>query len=84
MGAVSSITFAMKTNQAVITDDQRARRLATESSHARTQITPHLLTWLLFWSWLGDSDAEAVISENTAMSLPLAKHFARVYHMALE
>jgi len=84
MGEVSSIAFAMKTNQAVITDDQRARRLATESGHARTQTTPHLLAWLLFSNRLGDSDAEAVISENTAMSLPLAKHFERVYHLALE
>ena len=83
-GELSSIAFAMKTNQAVITDDQRARRLATESGHARTQTTHHLLAWLIFTNRLGDSDVDVVISENTAMGLPLATHFQKAYHMALQ
>lgn len=83
-GELSSIAFAMKTNQAVITDDQRARRLATESGHARTQTTPHLLAWLIFTNRLGDSDVSVVMSDNTAMGLPLATHFQKAYLMALQ
>lgn len=83
-GELSSIAFAMKTNQAVITDDQRARKLATASGHTRTQTTPHLLAWLLFTNRLGDSDVSVVISDNKAMGLPLAKHFHDAYELALQ
>src|SRR5450830_1779393 len=40
-GELSSIAFAMRIQQAVITDDQKARKLATNARHALTQTTPH-------------------------------------------
>lgn len=83
-GELSSIAFAMKTNQAVITDDQRARKLATESGHVRTQTTPHLLAWLIFTNRLGDSDVSVVMSDNKTMGLPLGKHFQNAYELALK
>lgn len=83
-GELSSIAFAMKTNQAVITDDQRARKLAIESGHARTQTTPHLLAWLIFTNRLGDSDVSVVKSDNKKMGLPLSKHFQDAYEIALQ
>ena len=41
-GELSSIAFAMKIRQAVITDDMKAHKLAVEAGHALTQTTPHL------------------------------------------
>jgi predicted nucleic acid-binding protein len=41
-GEISSIAFAMKFRQAVLTDDQKARRLASNAGHNMVQTTPHL------------------------------------------
>lgn len=39
-GELSSIAFAMKIGQAVITDDMKARKLAEDSGHVHIQTTP--------------------------------------------
>ncbi len=73
----------MKVGQAVITDDQKARKLAEASGHALTQTTPHLFSWLIFTGRLGDSEKEIVINEHVAMGRPLAPHFREAYELAL-
>ncbi len=83
-GELSSIAFAMKIGQAVITDDMKARKLAKDSGHGYVQTTPHLFSWLIFKGRLGDSDKETVIAQNQAMNLPLAPHFEKAYEMALQ
>lgn len=83
-GELSSIAFAMKIGQAVITDDMKARRLAEDSGHALTQTTPHLFSWLIFNGRLGDSDKATVIAQHEAMGRPLAPHFETAYEMALQ
>ena len=83
-GELSSIAFAMKIGQAVITDDKKARRLAEDSGHALTQTTPHLFAWLIFKGRLGDSDRSTVITQHQAMDRPLAPHFETAYAMALQ
>ena len=83
-GELSSIAFAMKIGQAVITDDKKARKLADDSGHALTQTTPHLFSWLIFNGRLGDSDRGAVIAQHEAMERPLAPHFEAAYDMALQ
>jgi hypothetical protein len=83
-GELSSIAFAMKIGQAVITDDMKARKLADDSGHALTQTTPHLFSWLLFKGRLGDSDKDTVIEQHVAMERPLAPHFQAAYEMALQ
>ena len=83
-GELSSIAFAMKIGQAVITDDMKARKLAEDSGHALTQTTPHLFSWLIFKGRLGDSDKDTVISQHQAMERPLAPHFETAYEMALQ
>lgn len=82
-GELSSIAFAMKTNQAVMTDDQKARKLATEVGHACVQTTPHLFAWLLFTGKLVDGDKVDVIKQNTEMGQTLRPHFEDAYLMAL-
>lgn len=81
-GELSSIAFAMKIGHAVITDDQKARKLAEDSGHALTQTTPHLFAWLIFRGRLGDSDHATVQAQHLAMEGPLAPHFDRAYEMA--
>lgn len=83
-GELSSIAFAMKIGQAVITDDMKARALATASGHALTQTTAHLFSWLIFNGRLGDSDKADVIAQHEAMGRPLTPHFDRAYEMALQ
>jgi hypothetical protein len=83
-GELSSIAFAMKIGQAVITDDKKARKLAEDSGHALTQTTPHLFSWLIFKGRLGDSDKGTVIAQHEAMERPLALHFEKAYEMALQ
>lgn len=82
-GELSSIAFAMKIGQAVITDDVGARELATDSGHRLAQTTPHLFSWLIFNGRLGDSDKATVVDEHKAMGRHLAPHLERAYEMAL-
>lgn len=83
-GELSSIAFAMKIGQAVITDDMKARKLAEDSGHVHIQTTPHLFSWLIFKGRLGDSDKGTVIAQHRAMDRPLAPHFEKAYEMALQ
>lgn len=84
-GGLSSIAFAMKIRQAIITDDKKARKLAETSGHAAlTQTTPHLFAWLIFKGYLGDADRATIIAQHQAMERPLAPHFETAYSMALK
>jgi hypothetical protein len=83
-GELSSIAFAMKIRQAVITDDQKARKLASEAGHELVQTTPHLFSWLIFTGRLGDSDKSLVIGQHKKFGQSLTPHFERAYTMALE
>ena len=83
-GELSSIAFAMKIGQAVITDDRKARKLAEDSGHPLAQTTPHLFSWLIFKGRLGDSDKATVIEQHRSMDRPLAPHFETAYEMALQ
>ena len=83
-GELSSIAFAMKIGQAVITDDMKARKLAEDSGHSMTQTTPQLFSWLIFKGRLGDSDKSTVIEQHKEMDRPLAPHFESAYETALQ
>ena len=83
-GELSSVAFAMKIGQAVMTDDQKARRLAESSGHNLTQTTPHLHSWLIFTGRLTDADHALVISQHKAMARPLEPHLRRAYELALQ
>lgn len=83
-GELSSIVFAKKTQQAFMTDDQKARKLAqTELATDRVQTTPHLFGWLFFEQRLTDSDKNEIINQHNKFNRPLAKHFETTYLEAL-
>ena len=84
-GELSSIAFAKKTNQAFITDDMGARSLASEAGTLLSvQTTPHLVGWLFFANFLGDSDLKSVTDEHKKYKRPLAKYFCEMYNIALD
>jgi hypothetical protein len=83
-GELSSVAFAMKIGQAVMTDDQKARRLAELSGHSLTQTTPHLHSWLIFTGRLTDADHALVINQHKAVARPLEPHLRRAYELALQ
>lgn len=81
-GELSSIAFAMRIRQALITDDRKAAKLARESGHGLTQTTPHLLAWLEFNGALSDPDKLAVIAQHTGLNGSLAGPFKDALEMA--
>lgn len=84
-GELTSIAFAKKTRQAFLTDDQKARKLASEVMECnRVQTIPHLLGWLLFVNYLNDNDMHNIINEHKQLERPLEKYFLEVYEMVLE
>jgi len=83
-GELSCIAFAMKTRQAVLTDDQKARKL-THDVHPcpGAQTTPHLLGWLFYGNRLMDSEKDQIVCEHREMGRPLAGPFEDIYIEAL-
>jgi len=81
-GELSTIAFAMKYQQAVFTDDQRAGKLASAERQV-APTTPHLFSWLIFTRVLLDADKEIVISEHKAVERPLGKQLEAAYELAL-
>jgi hypothetical protein len=84
-GELSSMVFANKTGQAFLTDDQKARCLAsTYMELNKVQTTPQLFGWLFYISVLSDSDKAEIIIEHKKMDRPLEKYFNDIYMWALE
>ncbi len=84
-GELASIVFAKKTRQAFLTDDGGARNLAEEVMHQKlVQTTAHLLGWLFFANFLGDSDYNIIVNEHIEQNGNLEKHFQIMYHRALD
>ena len=84
-GELSSMVFARRTQQAFITDDQSARKLASNCiPNDRVQTTPQLFGWLIYSGILGDSDKDVVIREHVFFGRPLEKYFNQIYIKALE
>ena len=83
-GELSSIVFAKKTRQAFLTDDQKARKLATLLLDADDiQTTPHLFGWLFFDSALTDADKDVVIAQHVSADGKLTPYFNAMYQEAL-
>lgn len=84
-GELSSVAFAKRHRQAFMTDDRKAKRLASEVCDDRmVQTTPHLLGWLFYTARLLDPDLLHIIQEHEDVNRPLAKYFREMYHRALE
>jgi hypothetical protein len=80
VGELSVLVFAAKTQQAILTDDKGAQKLARSHQQAEAiQSTPHLVAWLYFGSLLGDGDVAQVKTELAALSRNLDPHFDNFY-----
>jgi hypothetical protein len=75
-GELSVIIFARKTRQAVLTDDNRAQKLARqELGVSLVQSTPHLFAWLYFNSHLNDADKDQIVADLKSLGRSLQPHF---------
>ena len=85
-GELSSMVLAKKIGAAVLTDDQKGRRLAESylGGVERVQTTPHLFGWLVFDGRLVDSDKDVVVHEHSQLGRPLAPYFETIFMKALE
>ena len=80
IGELSSIAFARKINQSFMTDDQGARKLASEIiGSSRVQTTPHLLGWLFYKRVLIDSDIKVIIKEHEDNNRTLRRFLEEAY-----
>lgn len=83
-GELASIAYAKKTNQAFLTDDQRARKLAEEIlTHQKVQTTAHLLGWLFFEYCLNDVDIGIIIQQHKKYKGKLEPYFKTMHDRAL-
>ena len=83
VGELSVLVFAGKTQQAILTDDKGAQKLARSHLQTRAvQSTPHLVGWLYFESFLGDGDVAQVKSELATLSRNLDPHFDNFFREA--
>jgi predicted nucleic acid-binding protein len=83
-GELSSIAFAKRTNQAFLTDDQGARKLASQVMEiSRVQTTPHLLGWLFYIRRISDIDKDSIVSQHEYFNRPLKKYFEEIYSQVL-
>jgi hypothetical protein len=83
-GEISSIVFAKKSQQAFMTDDKKAAKLArTIMSGDKVQSIPHLLAWLYFLGRLQDSDKGTIVAELDSLNRSLQPHIDNAYQEAL-
>jgi hypothetical protein len=79
-GELSSMVFAKRTAQALMTDDGKAMKLAsTIMTNDFIQSTPHLVGWLYFQGKLQDSDKDKIVSELQQFNRNLQPHLDRAY-----
>jgi len=84
-GELSAIAFARRTDQAFLTDDQKARRLAeTALPSDRVQTVPHLAGWLLYEGYIADSEFDQLVTEHESFARPLKPHFQRARVLSLQ
>lgn len=84
IGELSSIAFARKVSISFLTDDQKARKLATEILGGKyVQTTPLVLGWLFYNNLLSDADIEGIIQSHKEYFRPLEKYFREVYDESL-
>lgn len=85
-GEIAAVALALKMRSALLTDDQRARRLAPGVGVQVVQTTPHLLGWLHYEGEIGDGDVSTIIAEHESRIPPdrgpLSSYFKAVWYEA--
>lgn len=83
-GELSTIVLANKMQQAVLTDDDKAVKLAKEVMNPQmVQTTPHLFGWLYFHNKLGDSEKNTIIADHNSFGRNTAARLEMAYQAAL-
>lgn len=85
LGELSALIFAKKYGIAFLTDDQKARKLASiVLSSSYVQTTPHLFGWLFYMNKLSDEDKAEIIKEHSNLGGSLSPLFEHAYLTALQ
>lgn len=78
------MVFAKRTQQAFMTDDNKAAKLAkTIMAADYVQSTPHLMGWLFFMGKLEDSDLSQIIDDLKKFERNLEAQLKNAYQEAL-
>jgi predicted nucleic acid-binding protein len=84
-GELSAIAFARRVGRAILTDDQKARKLAEAVlAPQEVQTVPHLAAWLLYEGYVSDSEFDELIREHETLGRPLRPHFEAARNLSLE
>ncbi len=84
-GELSAMVFAKKTGQEFMTDDKKARVLASEYLGCnKVQTTPHLFGWLFYNGILIDGDKSIILEDHVKMERPLADYLEEMYLEAMK
>lgn len=84
-GELSAMLFARKTQQAFLTDDQKARVLAQNLVPSdRIQTSPHILSNLYFEGYISDTEVGLISNDHIATGGTLAPWFQKAYEMAMQ
>lgn len=84
-GELSSMVFAKRLGHAFLTDDQGARKLASQfMDSSLVQTTPRLFGWLIYEELLNDSDVKLIIQEHEEFNRPLSPYLLEVYQDAMK
>lgn len=83
VGEVATIALAVRTHQAVMTDDRNAREDAKKVvGSERVHTTPQLVGWLVFHGHLTVAEAAACAREHTACMQDLGVHLKAIIEHA--
>ncbi len=78
------MVFAKKTQQAFMTDDRKAAKLAEKILPAgNVQSTPHLVGWMYFIGRFQDSDKATIVAELAEVGRNLQPHLDTAYQESL-
>ena len=84
-GELSSIAFAKRTSQSLLTDDRQAKGLAKSVLHEDAiQDIPHLCGWLCVNGVIHESDRDTIRAELATLQRYLDPHIANAFLGALE
>ena len=84
-GELSCMAVAYRVrNIAIMTDDQQARKVASNNLKLTVETTPYLYAWLYYRQYLSDSDHSKIITEHeTYRTRPLTTFLQQAYEEAM-
>jgi predicted nucleic acid-binding protein len=85
LGEISTLAFSRKTRQAMLTDDQKARKRIREvMPNHPVQTTPHLLSWLSYLGRITPVEKETILNDHRRNGGQIVYHLERGFEIGVE